>query len=273
MPLGVVPVALLLSTGALVGITLGMIGGGGSILAVPLLVYLVGVPSTHVAIGTAAIAVAVNAGAGLATHARLGTVKWPCAMVFSLAGVGGAFAGAAIGKQLGGTELLALFGLVMVGVGLYMLLAHPKAAGHDVRLTPESAARLLPRLLLFGGGVGLLSGFFGIGGGFLIVPGLVLATGMALQNAIGTSLFAVTAFGLATATSYAFSGLVDWRLAALVIAGGVLGAMLGTRANAHLAGHKHALAGAFASVVIAAGLYIAVSGMVKLMAGGPVFGL
>jgi uncharacterized membrane protein YfcA len=154
-----------------------------------------------------------------------------------------------------------------------MLLAHPKAAGHDVRLTPESAARLLPRLLLFGGGVGLLSGFFGIGGGFLIVPGLVLATGMALQNAIGTSLFAVTAFGLATATSYAFSGLVDWRLAALVIAGGVLGAMLGTRANAHLAGHKHALAGAFASVVIAAGLYIAVSGMVKLMAGGPVFGL
>lgn len=180
----------------------------------------------------------------------------------------GAFAGAAIGKQLGGTELPVLFGLVMIGIGHHLLLAKPKSAGHDVRLTAQSAAHLLPRLLLFGGWIGLLSGFFGIGGGFLIVPGT------ALQNAIGTSLFAVTAFGLATATSYAISGLVDWRLAALVIAGGVLGMMLGTRANAHLAGHKRALASVFASVVIAVGLYIVISGMVRLIAAAdPSFGL
>jgi len=266
MPLGVLPVVLLLGSGALVGITLGLIGGGGSVLAVPLLVYVVGVPSAHVAIGSAAVAVAFNAGAGLATHARLGTVKWPCALVFTAAGVAGAFAGASLGKQLGGTELLALFGVVMIGVGIYMLTVKPKPAGHDVRLTPESAGRLLPRLLLFGAGVGLLSGFFGIGGGFLIVPGLVLATGMALQNAIGTSLFAVTAFGLATATSYAFSGLVDWRLAALVIVGGVLGTLLGTRVNAQLATHKRALAGTFAAIVISVGLYIVTSGILKLVA-------
>lgn len=266
MPLGVLPVVLLLGSGALVGITLGLIGGGGSVLAVPLLVYVVGVPSAHVAIGSAAVAVAFNAGAGLATHARLGTVKWPCALVFTAAGVAGAFAGASLGKQLGGAELLALFGVVMIGVGIYMLTVKPKPAGHDVRLTPESAGRLLPRLLLFGVGVGLLSGFFGIGGGFLIVPGLVLATGMALQNAIGTSLFAVTAFGLATATSYAFSGLVDWRLAALVIVGGVLGTLLGTRVNAQLATHKRALAGTFAAIVISVGLYIVTSGILKLVA-------
>lgn len=199
MPLGLIPVALLLGSGALIGITLGLIGGGGSILAVPLLVYLVGVPSAHVAIGTAAVAVALNAGAGLASHARLGTVKWPCALVFTTAGIAGAFAGASIGKQLGGTELLALFGLVMIGVGIYMLTVRPNVAGYDVRLTTESAAHLVPRLILIGVGVGLLSGFFGIGGGFLIVPGLMLATGMALQNAIATSLFAVTAFGLTTA--------------------------------------------------------------------------
>jgi uncharacterized membrane protein YfcA len=267
MVLGVVPVALLLASGALVGMTLGLIGGGGSILAVPLLVYVVGVPSAHVAIGTAAVAVALNAASGLATHARLGTVKWPCAMVFTAAGVAGAFAGASLGKRLDGSELLALFGLVMISVGIYMLTVRPKPLGHDVRLTPETAAHLLPRLLLFGAGVGLLSGFFGIGGGFLIVPGLVLATGMALQNAIGTSLFAVTAFGLATATSYAFSGLVDWRVAALVIAGGVAGSLIGTRANTILAGRKRALAGAFASVVIMVGLYIVVSGFSKLLAG------
>jgi uncharacterized membrane protein YfcA len=268
MPLGAVPVILLLSSGALVGITLGLIGGGGSVLAVPLLVYLVGVPSAHVAIGTAAVAVALNAGAGLATHARLGTVKWPCALVFSAAGVMGAFAGASLGKQLGGTELLALFGLVMIGVGIYMLSVRPKVAGHDVRLTPETARHLLPRLLLLGAGVGLLSGFFGIGGGFLIVPGLVLATGMALQNAIGTSLFAVTTFGAATAVSYAASGLVDWRVASFVIAGGVAGTVLGTRANVHLAGYKRALAGTFASVVIVVGVYIVASGLLALVPQG-----
>lgn len=268
MPLGVVPVALLLSSGALVGLMLGLVGGGGSILAVPLLVYLVGVPSAHVAIGTSAFAVALNAASGLATHARLGTVKWPCALVFSAAGVAGAFLGASLSKQFGGTELLALFGLLMIGIGIYMLWLRPKVAGHDVRLTPDTAAQLLPRLLAFGLGVGLLSGFFGIGGGFLIVPGLVLATGMALQNAIGTSLVAVTAFGAATASSYAASGLVDWRLALLVIAGGVAGSLIGTRVNARLALHRHALSVTFAGVVIAVGLYVAVSGIGKLLSVG-----
>jgi uncharacterized membrane protein YfcA len=268
MVLGLMPVALLLSSGALVGIMLGLVGGGGSILAVPLLVYLVGVPSAHVAIGTSAVAVALNAPSGLATHARLGTVKWPCALVFSAAGVTGALLGAKLGKQLDGTGLLALFGLLMIGVGLYMLWLHPKSTGHDVRLTSETAAHLLPRLLTFGLGVGLLSGFFGIGGGFLIVPGLVLATGMALQNAIGTSLLAVTAFGTATASSYAASGLVDWRLALFVIAGGVAGSLIGTRINARLALRRHALVVAFASVVITVGLYVAVSAFGQLVGLG-----
>src|SRR4026207_78294 len=120
---------LSVGSGSLVGLTLGLIGGGGSILAVPLLVYLVGVPSAHVAIGTSAVAVALNAASGLATHARLGTVKWPCALVLSAAGVTGALLGAKLGRQLDGTGLLALFGLLMIGVGLYMLWLHPKSTG------------------------------------------------------------------------------------------------------------------------------------------------
>ena len=268
MPLGIVAVLLLLSSGAVVGLTLGLIGGGGSVLAVPLLVYLVGVPSAHVAIGSSAVAVALNAAWGLLSHARLGTVKWPCAIVFTAAGVAGAFARASLGKQLDGTELLALFGLVMIAIGVYMLTFKPKLTVHYVKLTRENAAHLLPRLLAIGTGVGLLSGFFGIGGGFLIVPGLVLATGMALQNAIGTSLFAVTTFGLATATSYTSSGLVDWRLAALVVAGGIAGTLIGTRANVRLATHRRALAVTFASVVIGVGLYVVASGVTKPFASG-----
>jgi hypothetical protein len=263
---GLAAAVLSVGSGGLVGLTLGLIGGGGSILAVPLLVYLVGVPSTHVAIGTASIAVALNAALGLAAHARLGTVKWPCAVVFSAAGVAGALLGATLGKAVPGTYLLALFGLGMIGVGLIMLRRRHGLPVRDVRLTPASAPQLLPRLLGLGGGVGLLSGFFGIGGGFLVVPGLVLGTGMALASAIGTSLFAVTAFGLTTAGSYAFSGLVDWRLAALVIAGGAAGIVAGTKLNARLGSSKRALAAIFASAVIAVGLYIVTRGALAILA-------
>jgi uncharacterized membrane protein YfcA len=266
MALGLLAGLLSVVSGALVGLTLGLIGGGGSVLAVPLLIYLVGVPSAHVAIGTAAIAVALNAALGLAAHARLGTVKWRCAAVFSLAGMLGALLGSSLGKALSGTYLLALFGIAMIGVGVGMLRRPHAAVTKDVRLTTESAAHLLPRLLGVGGGVGLLSGFFGIGGGFLIVPGLVLGTDMALASAIGTSLFAVTAFGLTTAGSYAISGLVDWPLALLVIAGGVAGIAAGTKMNARLASHKRALAAIFASVVIAVGIYVAAQGATAIFA-------
>ena len=103
--------AIALASGGLIGLVLGLIGGGGSILAVPLLVYAVGVPSAHVAIGTAAFAVALNAATSLGLHAWRTSIRWPCALVFSAAGVGGALAGAAFGKSVDGQKLLALFGL------------------------------------------------------------------------------------------------------------------------------------------------------------------
>jgi uncharacterized membrane protein YfcA len=265
MTIGLLAAALSVASGAFVGLTLGLIGGGGSILAVPLLVYLVGVPSPHLAIGTAAIAVALNAAFGLAAHARFGTVKWPCAIVFSAAGMTGALLGSMLGKAIDGTYLLALFGVLMIVVGILMLRSPSVVRLKDVRLTPQTAPQLLPRLLGVGSGVGLLSGFFGIGGGFLIVPGLVLATDMALHAAISTSLFAVTAFGLTTAGSYAASGLVDWQLAALVIAGGTAGILLGTKVNTKLAGRRKALAGIFAAVVIAVGLYMIAGGLPALL--------
>src|SRR6201990_1268700 len=101
-----------LASGALVGFSLGLIGGGGSILAVPLMVYVVGVSDAHVAIGTSAIAVAANAAMNLSNHARNGTVRWSCALTFAAAGIVGAFIGTIFGKLLDGQKLLALFALV-----------------------------------------------------------------------------------------------------------------------------------------------------------------
>lgn len=119
-----------------------------------------------------------------------------------------------------------------------------------------------------GAGVGLLSGFFGIGGGFLIVPGLMLAADMKMKEATGASLVSVTAFGLSSASSYAWSDMVDWPVAALLIAGGAAGAVLGTRAHAALASSGTSLPKVFAFFVISAGTYVAGRGILDLVASG-----
>ena len=249
-------IAAAVASGVLIGLVLGLVGGGGSILAVPLLVHVVGVASAHQAIGTGAVAVALNALASLIVHARGGTVKWRCGLVFAGAGVAGALIGAGMGKAMDGERLLALFGLLMIGVGASMFRKRRSAPAPDVRLSRETAGALLPRLVPIGFGVGLLAGFFGIGGGFLIVPGLMLATAMPMGNAVGTSLVAVSALGLSTAGSYAVSGLVDWRLAGLLLAGGAIGAWLGARAGRLLAGRKRVLEHGFAAAVIGVGGYV-----------------
>ena len=171
------------ASGGLVGFVLGLVGGGGSIIAVPLLLYVVGVSSPHLAIGTSAIAVSLSAFANLVNHARSGKVKWPCAAAFSAAGITGAIAGSSFAIRMPGDRLLALFGVLMVIVGTVMFLKKDAEGNPDVRLSFSTARQLLPLLLAIGFAVGALSGFFGIGGGFLIVPGLMLATGMPIANA------------------------------------------------------------------------------------------
>jgi uncharacterized protein len=213
MPERLIQEALGLTSGALVGFSLGLVGGGGSILAVPLMIYLVGVPSTHVAIGTSALAVAVNAAANLVQHARNGTVKWRCASVFAAAGMLGAFAGSSLSKMVDGQKLLVLFAL------------------------------------------------FGIGGGFLITPGLMLATGMPILNAVASSLVAVAAFGMTGAANYARSGFVDWWLGAIFIGGGVLGGVAGARLAATLGKTRGRLNVVFAGVIFAVAIYMLVRGI------------
>lgn len=256
---------LVLASGALVGLTLGLIGGGGSILAVPLLVYVVGVSSAHIAIGTSAVAVAANAAVGAVFHARAHTIKWPCAIVFALSGITGALIGAKAGQMMDGDVLLTMFGLLMIGIGLSMLWRKGDGGDPDVHLDLSTARALLPSLIFYGLGVGVLSGFFGIGGGFLIVPGLISATNMPILYAVGSSLVSVSAFGAATASSYALSDFVDWRIAALMLAGGAVGAFVGTIASRRLATKKQLLSRLFAFVVIAVGIYVCVRGAMTLV--------
>ncbi|NVN85966.1 MAG: sulfite exporter TauE/SafE family protein [Rhodopseudomonas sp.] len=252
-------------SGGLVGFILALIGGGGSVLAVPLLVYVVGVKSPHVAIGTSAIAVAISAFANMLSHWARGNVRWPCAIVFSAAGIGGAVAGSSIAKQIDGQKLLVLFGILMIVIGALMSRKRAASGDASIRLTRASAQTMLPKLIGTGFGVGLLAGFFGIGGGFLIVPGLILATGMPLTLAIGTSLVAVVAFGASTAVSYAVSGLIDWRLAGVFIAGGLLGGLIGIVAGKIIGTHDKALRSTFASVVVLVGIYVCYRGVMYFM--------
>lgn len=241
-----------LISGSLVGFSLGLVGGGGSILAVPLMVYVVGVPDAHLAIGTSAIAVAANAAFNLSNHARGGTVRWSCALPFAAAGMVGAYIGSIFGKELDGQHLLALFAMVMLVIAALMLKARSRDGLPNVKMSSAN----LPAILGLGLATGTLSGFFGIGGGFLIVPALMLATGMSIMNAVSSSLVAVTAFGLTTAASYAYSGLVSWQLAGLFIAGGVVGGLIGTNSARFLSTRQGALNIVFAAVIVAVAIYM-----------------
>lgn len=238
--------------GSAVGLVLALIGGGGSILATPALLYIVGVANPHVAIGTSALAVSVNAFANFVNHLRRGNVKWKCAAVFAVAGVIGAAEGASVGKATDAKLLLPLFALLMIVVGIAMLRPRKDDGGSDVSLDANNT----PKLVMYGLGVGALSGFFGIGGGFLIVPGLIGATGMSMLHAIGSSLLSVGAFGATTAATYAADNLIDWRIALLFIAGGILGGLIGAGFATHLSKQRGAFQRVFAGVVFAVATYM-----------------
>ena len=178
----------------------------------------------------------------------------------------GAAIGSTVAKWVDGHRLLALFGAMMIVIGLSMLRTPRRPDQLDLRLTRATAAHLMPRLIGFGLGVGLLSGFFGIGGGFLVVPALLAATAMPMISAVGTSLVSVAAFGATTGVNYALSGLIDVRIAAVFIVGGVLGGFLGVALGKRLSKHRSALRYVFAAAVVAVGIYVVARGVAPLFA-------
>lgn len=240
--------------GVLIGLLLTVFGGGGSVLATPWLIYIVGVADTHLAIGTSAAAVAVNALIGLLAQARAGTFKWPCATIFAVAGLVGALAGATLARSIDGDTLLNWFALAMITIAVSMLIPRKSAGDPLVHFTPTMMWKLAP----MGLAAGFAAGFFGIGGGFLIAPGLMASTGMTLANASASSLVSVKLFGGATSASYALADQVAWPLFGALVAGGALGALAGLPVSRWLAKRVAVARLGFAAMVIAVAIYILV---------------
>ncbi|MBA4454855.1 MAG: sulfite exporter TauE/SafE family protein [Nitrosopumilaceae archaeon] len=250
------PLVIFLSilSGMAVGLSLGLLGGGGSVLAVPLLLYVVGVKDVHVAIGTSALAVGTIAAINLLAHKRKNNVRLRIGLTFAIPGLGGTLLGAQLGLLTPSENLLMFFALFMGVVGLLML--RRKTAKYDVQSSGRQSIVMLSKknIPLSGFFVGTLAGYFGIGGGFLIVPTLMYSGGLNIVEAIGTSLVSVSAFGLTTASNYFVGGHVDVLIAVLFVVGGVMGGLFGVRLTDKIP--KEALGKIFAVVLFVISAYI-----------------
>lgn len=215
--------AVILALSLLIGVSLGLLGGGGSILTVPILVYVAGLPA-HEAIASSLFVVGVTSLAGLVSHARGGRVQWRTGLLFGLAAMAGAFTGGLIGGHAKGDWLLVGFALMMVATSLAMLRGRKDRGpvGHTA-----GGGRPLGRIVLDGTVVGLVTGLVGAGGGFLVVPALVLLGGLPMPVAVGTSLVVIAMKSFAGLAGYLTSVTLDWPLVLGVTAAAVVGSLAG----------------------------------------------
>ena len=243
------------------GISLGLLGGGGSILTVPILVYVLGVDPRG-AIATSLVVVGVTSAAGMLSHARAGRVEWRTGLLFGSAGMLGAAVGGRLGKFVPPALLLVAFAGMVLATAIAMLRRRPVPA-----LSSEAPApRRLSAVLRNGFGVGLLTGLVGAGGGFMVVPALALFGGLAMPQAVATSLLVIalnSASGLLSAT---LAGApVDWALAGGMSVAAILGSLLGARLGRGLS--PELLRRGFAFFIVALGVFILVrelSGLLHL---------
>jgi uncharacterized protein len=235
--------------GIVIGLLLGLVGGGGSILTVPILVYVLGL-SPHEATATSLLIVGATAAAGLAPHMQANRVQWRTAILFGASGILGTFGGAWANRQVSGPVILLLFGVLMLVVAARMVQSGlPKA-----ELAAEPMAWVVP---IAGLTVGLLTGFFGVGGGFVIVPALVLWLGLPMRVAVGTSLVIIAINSVAGAVAHRDDGAFNWAVALLFIAGGLVGSQLGARAAGRV--DETVLRRSFAGVMVSIALFLIVA--------------
>ncbi|KUI30603.1 permease [Mycobacterium sp. IS-1742] len=207
-----------LGLGALIGVLLGLLGGGGSILAVPALVYGMGL-GIEQAIPISLIVVAAASVVGVLPKIRAGQVRWRLAGIFAAAGVPATVAGSAIGRHLPQSVLLIGFAVVMVVAGIRLLTDQENTGtACEVRGGRVNWRRCAPRSIGAGLLVGLLTGLFGVGGGFLIIPALVMVLGVEMATAIGTSLLIITANSVAGVLSHLDAVTVDWTVTGVFVA-------------------------------------------------------
>jgi uncharacterized protein len=240
--------------GALViGLTLGLLGSGGSILTVPVLVYLVGVPD-KAAIADSLAIVGVIAAVAAIPYALQRSIHWRSVLFFGVPGIVGTYLGAALSAYVSGAFQLTLFALVMLlAAGLMFRGRAPSVDGH-IR---QAAWKIMAEGLI----VGILTGLVGVGGGFLIVPALVLLGGLSMRLAVGTSLLIIAAKSLAGFTKYvdvlAAEGIgIDWGIIAIFSAIGIVGSFIGNRVSSLVP--QRALKRGFAAFLVIMGAFILV---------------
>lgn len=218
---------------ALVGVSLGLLGGGGSILTVPILTYVLGM-STHEAISASLFIVGVTSIAAMVGHARSGKVKWRSGAEFGAAGMVGAFVGAQLGAIIPSAVLMIIFAVVMLLAAAAMIRGRKPSRGEGGQISQR--ARTL-QMIISGTVVGIMTGLVGVGGGFLIVPALVLFTGLPMATAVGTSLLVIALNSAAGFAGTMLTVTLDWPVilafTVIAIAGSFAGLVLAKRIPGH----------------------------------------
>lgn len=242
-----------------IGMAVGLLGGGGSILTTPLLIYVVGFDAKQ-AIAASLLVVGVTSVFGLISHARAGRVVWRIGLLFGSAGMVGAFIGGQIGSRLPSTFLLAAFAVMMGVTAVAMIRGRQQVPGGVHKGLP------LFRILLDGLVVGFVTGLVGAGGGFLVVPALALLAGLPMPRAVATSLLVVAMKSFAGFAGYIFtfgggsivslnpSTEFNWPVTLIVTAGAVVGALIGSAVVARI--HPDRLRKAFGYFVLVMAVFI-----------------
>jgi uncharacterized protein len=252
-----------LGLGLVIGVLLGLLGGGGSILAVPALVYGAGLPLAA-AVPTSLLVVGVSSATALLP--RLREVSWRIAGVFGAAGALAAFAGAAVNRLLDPRLVLLGFALLMVAAAVRMLRRDPPSGG-DCAL-PGGGINwrgCLPRAIGAGVAVGFLTGLFGVGGGFLVIPALVLLLGLPMAVAVGTSLVVIVLNSIAGFAAHAGGAALDWGVAGAFTAAAVAGSLVAGRFATRLPADR--LRRGFAYLVLAVAVFVATQAVLDAPVG------
>jgi uncharacterized protein len=230
-----------------IGLSLGLLGGGGSILTVPVIHYVFGVPA-HDAIAMSLVVVGMTSIAALIPHARAGRVHWRHALTFGGASMASAYVGGRVGALLPADVLIAAFAVLMLVAGVAMLLRSRGTGFVCVQKTGVA------RVVAIGLGVGLITGTLGAGGGFVIVPALTLFGGLAMREAVATSLFVIAGNSLAGLAGTLQHASFDSKLALAVTGFAIAGSFIGTRIGKHIS--VRMLQRSFGWFVIAVGILV-----------------
>jgi hypothetical protein len=215
-----------------IGLSLGLLGGGGSILTVPVLHYVMGY-GVKLAVPMSLVVVGITSGVGAIAHWRGGNLSLPTALAFAPPAIIGAVLGAQLGLKVSAELQLTVFAVVLLAAALSMWLGLAKRAVIASEAKP-AGRKPLPLIALIGSAVGMLTGFVGVGGGFIYVPTLVLLGGLPMKQAIGTSLALIMVSCLAGVVRYHGSLSLDWRMIALFTAIALLGVAIGSRLVLHV---------------------------------------